>query len=423
MPPPEARTLSAAGLALASTLIVLAPARADDTPEQKLRAVQRELDQSRTQQDQLTRQADALALELQTLRADGIRAAEAVQTREATLSTLEAQLQSLAADEAQKQAVIARDRAHEAELLAALARLALNPPEVLALGPLAPEDAVRTGILLGNTLPRLQSEAQSLSLELSDLHRLRQEIERKRLAAELERRGLDKDRQRLDGLIRRKTALRDQALQGAEDTKQRLDKLSSEAGDLHDLIAKLDADRKTSDDTADRQAQVAAIPRPDVTVKPETVTAPPPVSPGQGRPRTVRPFDKARGAMVYPASGTLVLRYGELDEFGVSSKGLTLTTRAGAVVVAPYDGQVEFAGPFKGYGQILIIRHGDGYHSLLAGLDRIDGTVGDWLVAGEPVGAMGSGEPKPRLYLELRHNGQPINPLPWLATRDEKVSG
>ncbi|HXP74924.1 MAG TPA: peptidoglycan DD-metalloendopeptidase family protein, partial [Stellaceae bacterium] len=384
MPPPEARTLCAAGLALASTLIALAPARADDTPEQKLRAVQRELEQSRTQQDKLTRQADALALELQTLRADGIRAAEAVQTHEATLSTLEAQLQSLAADEAQKQAVIARDRAHEAELLAALARLALNPPEVLALGPLAPEDAVRTGILLSNTLPRLRSEAQSLSLELSDLHRLRQEIERKRLAAELERRGLDKDRQRLDGLIRRKTALRDQALQGAEDTKQHLDKLSSEAGDLHDLITKLDADRKTSEDAIDRQAQVAAIPRPDVAVKPETVTAPPPVSPGQSRPRTVRPFDKARGAMVYPASGTLVLRYGELDEFGVSSKGLTLMTRAGAVVVAPYDGQVEFAGPFKGYGQILIIQHGDGYHSLLAGLERIDGAVGDWLVAGEP---------------------------------------
>ena len=421
VPPPEARTLAAAGLALAGTLLALAPARADETPQQKLRAVERELEQGRTQQEQLTRQADALALELQTLRADGIRAAESVQAHESTLSTLEAQLQSLSADETQKRDVITRNRAHEAALLAALARLALNPPEVLALGPLAPEDAVRTGILLGNTVPRLQSEAQSLALELSDLHRLRQEIERKKLAAELERRGLDKDHQRLDALIRRKTTLRDQALQGAEDTKQRLAALSSEAGDLHDLILKLDADRKTND--ADRQAQVAAIPRPDATVRPETVTAPPPVAGDRGRPKTVQPFDKARGAMVYPASGTLTLRYGELDEFGASSKGLTLITRAGAVVVAPYDGQVEFAGPFKGYGQILIIQHGDGYHSLLAGLDRIDEVVGDWLVAGEPVGVMGSGEPKPRLYLELRHNGQPINPLPWLATRDEKVSG
>ena len=82
-----------------------------------------------------------------------------------------------------------------------------------------------------------------------------------------------------------------------------------------------------------------------------------------------------------------------------------------------------FAGPFRGYGQILIIAHGDGYHSLLAGLDRVDSSVGQWLVAGEPVGTMAEGEDKPRLYLELRHDDQPINPLPWLATRVEKVNG
>jgi len=414
--------LSTAGVALVGTLLALVAARADETPEQKLHAVQQQLEQGRTQQEQLSRQAQGLATDLEALRSDGIRAAGAVQARETTLSTLEAQLQSLGADEAEKQARLAHDRAHEAELLAALARLALDPPEALALGPLAPEDAVRTGILLGNTVPRLQSEAQSLGLQLSDLHRLRQEIERKKLAAQQERVALDRDRQRLDGLIRRKTALRDQALQGAEDTRQHLEQLSSQAGDLHDLILKLDAERKAAGDNGG-QAQIAAIPRPDATAKPQTVTAPPPVKPGSVKPGITRPFDKARGAMVYPASGTLALRYGEIDEFGVSSKGLTLLTRPGAVVVAPYDGQIEFAGPFKGYGQILIIQHGDGYHSLLAGLDRIDEAVGDWLVAGEPVGIMGSGEPQPRLYLELRHNGQPINPLPWLATRDEKVSG
>ena len=421
MPRPEARTLSTAGVLLSGTLLAFVAARADETPQQKLRDVQQQLEQGKTQQDQLTRQADQLSHELQTLRADGIRAADAVQTREATLSTLEAQLKSLAADEAQKQAMIAHDYAHETELLAALARLALNPPEVLALGPLAPEDAVRTGILLGSTVPRLQAEAQALSLQLSDLHRLRQEIERKKLAAQQERLALDKDRQRLDVLVKRKATFRDQAIQGAENTQQRLDRLSAQATDLHELIQKLDAEPKSSD--AGAQAQIAAIPRPDATVKPETVTAPTPVKPGAIKPGTIRPFDKARGAMVYPASGTLALRYGEIDEFGASSKGLTLITRAGAVVVAPYDGKVEFAGPFKGYGQILIIQHGDGYHSLLAGLDRIDEAAGDWLVAGEPVGAMGSSDPKPRLYLELRHNGQPINPLPWLATRDEKVSG
>jgi len=102
---------------------------------------------------------------------------------------------------------------------------------------------------------------------------------------------------------------------------------------------------------------------------------------------------------------------------------LTIEARPGGQVVAPYDGRVEFAGPFRGYGQILIIEHGDGYHSLLAGLDRIDGAVGQRLAAGEPVGSMPPDGHGAALYLELRRHGQPINPLPWLATRDDKVSG
>jgi septal ring factor EnvC (AmiA/AmiB activator) len=122
-------------------------------------------------------------------------------------------------------------------------------------------------------------------------------------------------------------------------------------------------------------------------------------------------------------SGRVARRYGETDELGQSARGVALETRPGAQVVAPFDGRIMFAGPFRGYGQILIIEHGDGYHSLLAGLERIDGAVGQWLVAGEPVGAMKSGGAKPKLYLELRRHGQPINPLPFLATRDDKGTG
>jgi septal ring factor EnvC (AmiA/AmiB activator) len=128
--------------------------------------------------------------------------------------------------------------------------------------------------------------------------------------------------------------------------------------------------------------------------------------------------------MVLPASGRIIRRYGEAAGVGMTSKGLTVETRPGAQIVAPFDGRIEFAGPFRGYGQILIIEHGDGYHSLLAGLDRIDGAVGQWLVAGEPVGVMKSGgEAKPALYIELRHHGQPIDPGPWLASREDKGTG
>jgi len=423
VPRPDCRGLFL--LALAGALLAFTPgSSAEEKPQEKLKSVEHELDQGRAQQQQLEQTAEALAEELANLRVDGVDAAEEAQAHEAAATALETQLKSLTADEAAKAGALARDRAHEAELLAALARLALNPPEALALGPMAPEDAIRSGLLLGTTVPGLQAEALALSRDLAELKRLRAEIGRKRQALEAERQGLAKQQARIESLIKRKTQLREQALRSAEETRQRLEQLSAEAKDLHELIERLEAERKAAEEReAEARSRLAAIPRAETSGRGADVHAPPPVELDPTRPKTIRSFAKARGAMVYPATGTLVVRYGELNEFGVSNKGLTLVTRPGAVVVAPFDGRIEFAGPFKGYGQILIIRHGDGYHSLLAGLDRIDGTVGDWLVAGEPVGAMASGEPKPRLYLELRHDGQPINPLPWLATREQKVSG
>ena len=106
------------------------------------------------------------------------------------------------------------------------------------------------------------------------------------------------------------------------------------------------------------------------------------------------------------------------------AKGISIRTRAGAQVVATFDGQIVYAGEFRGYGQILIIDHGQRYHTLLAGLDRIDAEIGQWVLAGEPVAVMGArSEGDPELYLELRRTGQPINPLPWLATNSDKVQG
>ena len=106
-------------------------------------------------------------------------------------------------------------------------------------------------------------------------------------------------------------------------------------------------------------------------------------------------------------------------------RGYRWQTRGGAQIVAPYDGRIVFAGPFRRYGQLLIIAHGEGYHTLLAGFASIDGVVGQWLLAGEPVGKMGQQESqrKPELYIELRQNGEPMNPLPWLAATETKVSG
>ncbi len=146
------------------------------------------------------------------------------------------------------------------------------------------------------------------------------------------------------------------------------------------------------------------------------------------KPEGLRPFP-VNGPITSPTSGEILRHYGERSRRGQTERGITFATRPGAQIVAPHDGQVVFAGPFEGYGEILIIEHDGGYHTLLAGLERLDATLGQWLLTGEPVGAMGQetvdllGESQ-GLYLELRHNGRPINPQRWIASDNQnRTSG
>ena len=137
-----------------------------------------------------------------------------------------------------------------------------------------------------------------------------------------------------------------------------------------------------------------------------------------------QPFGSRKGRLSNPVIGRVAAQYGQPISKGRTHKGLTLETGKSAQVIAPYEGKVAFSGPFRSYGELLIIEHNGGYHTLLAGMARIDVTVGQWVLTGEPVAIMGrDGIHKPLLYLEIRRNSQPINPLSWLAIRKGKISG
>lgn len=109
-----------------------------------------------------------------------------------------------------------------------------------------------------------------------------------------------------------------------------------------------------------------------------------------------------------PATGRLVTGFGAPQGSGVS-RGLTLAPREAAQLVAPAQGRIVFAGPYRGFGEIVIIEHTGGWTSLVTGLARIDVRVGDEVIAGSPIGT--AGETRPQIGLELRHDGEPVNPL------------
>jgi septal ring factor EnvC (AmiA/AmiB activator) len=143
------------------------------------------------------------------------------------------------------------------------------------------------------------------------------------------------------------------------------------------------------------------------------------------------PFETAKGTLRLPAQGRQVKRFGDADASGTTLKGLSLQTRGEARITAPADGWVVYAGEFRSYGQLLIINAGGGYHILLAGMSRIDVSLGQFVLAGEPIAVMGnSASPsqggdnsRPVLYVEFRKDGRPIDPDPWWAEASEKVQG
>lgn len=126
----------------------------------------------------------------------------------------------------------------------------------------------------------------------------------------------------------------------------------------------------------------------------------------------------APAALMPPVAGTVVRRFGDRLPSGGRSDGVSLAATRGAKVAAPGSGLVQYAGPVKGWGVILILRLSGGYHLVLAGLDRSSVSVGQSVAAGQTVGWMPDArQSAPELYLEVRADGDPVDPARWLKTK------
>lgn len=406
--------------------------RADDVAPKRLDEVERAIAADRERLTDATRRADTLAREVTEIRAEQIQAARAAQAHGVEVQQIDERLEALASDETRMTKALDRRRQELTEVVAALLRRARVPPEALLALPLSPRETVQGAILLNAARPEIERQADSLAADLSRLADTRSRMREERAHREAALTALGAEEDRLDRLMKRKAGLLQRAEGEAERIARRMQELTASARDLKDLIDRLEAERQAREDEQVRiLSSIRPLPKP---VPPGPVEASPPYQPTVATPPAVvalpppaelaRPFGEARGLVATPVAGRLTRRFGEPDEQSQPAKGQVYETRPGAAVVSPYDGRILFAGPFRGYGLILIIEHGEGYHSLLSGLGRIDGGVGQWVLAGEPVGAMGPAtEGNPRLYLELRRQGHPINPQPWLAAGTGKVSG
>lgn len=354
--------------------------------------------------------------ELESLHEQTVAAAQATQEQERKVAALAHRIELLRREAEGRQRGLDDSRAEQAALLGVIERLARTPPDAVVLGPEPPLDRVRGRMLIAATLPQLRAEAHALAQEIERVAALRTQIAKQAPELDAERDTLRQSRDRLAEIVARRLALSRKLVPQTGESDKRVAKLGREAADLTELMKQADAE-------ADRRAKDLLVRASEKEPK-EKARSGAPESADPTRPRHLRVFDADHLSLTMPAAGTLVNSFGAEDSPGNTSQGLNLAAMPGAAVVAPFDGQIIYAGPFRGYGPSLILRHGGGYHSVLVGLGRLDVSNGQWVLAGEPVGAMpdavgdGSGS---KLYIELRHDGRPVDPQPLLAKRDQSL--
>ena len=309
-----------------------------------------------------------------------------------------------------------------AEVLGGLERMGINPPPAILVKPADALSSVRSAILLGAVVPELRAQTEVLAGDLRELSRVTTSIDNERRDLVTKVSEQVEQKTKLSMLLQEKEKLETTSEAALADERKKASQLAARATSMKELIAGLEAQIDSARKAAEENDRAAGgqngSPRPNGHI------------PQQNR-LAVTSFPAMRGRMELPVAGRILRRFGDDDGTGGTMYGDIVTTQSGAIVTAPADGNVLYAGPFRSYGQLLILDAGDGYHVVLAGLGRISVSLGQSVLAGEPVGLMGEARvastaavdadsSQPELYVEFRKDGKPVDPAPWWSTH---VSG
>jgi murein hydrolase activator len=317
------------------------------------------------------------------------------------------------------------------EVLAALQRMGRKPPPAMLAQPQDVLRAIRASMMLGAVLPQLRAETEALANDLQELVTLRASIAAERVSLDGELETRRHERARLEALIGERQKSIGEAQDALAAERARSQALANQAANLKDLLARmeneLESARKSAELAARAEEERAKLSAEAAAEAKARFASAPLRDPARLAPAIA--FNDARGMLALPASGKVIKYFGAPSDFGGVEKGLSLATRPKAIVSAPSDGYIAFSGPWRSYGQLLIVNAGGGYYVVLAGMDRIDVAVGQFVIAGEPVGSMGDGTAKtaaavaigatqPVLYVEFRKDGAAIDPGPWWTKPD-----
>ena len=393
-------------------ILAFGAARAETPPlpETELGAVEEELATSTAAQQKIQSEVAAALAEQDAISTKLIDLANIIQGQETAVSAIEERILTLRKEAIVIRADLAEKQDVMSELLAGLQRLEQNPPPALVVEPHDVLAALRGAMMFGAIVPELRAEAELLVEKLSRLDHVRVGIEAEKTVLAQNIAGLKLSQIKLDQLVAQKRRLVFDHTGKLQSEQKRSIELADKAKSLKQLLAGLAAAEKLAEIEKSKQDKALAAEK----KRQEAALFKPSLK-----------FSQSRGRLQYPAQGQIIKAFGADDGLGSALRGIAVATRKAAQVTTPVDALVEFAGPFRSYGQLLILNAGGGYLVLMAGMHDISTGIGQSIKAGEPVGTMGEGpssvtllgdqmeEPRPVLYIEFRNNGGAIDSAPW----------
>jgi Membrane-bound metallopeptidase len=349
---------------------------------------------------------------------------------EEKISASEKRITDLKVEQDKIHASLRNRRAVLAEVLGALQRMGRNPPPALLVTPDDALASVRSAILLGAVVPGMRGEAEKLVADLRELVALQAQAEvEKKAVSETISASLEEER-RMDLLLAENDKLNQQSVAELDAERRRSEELAGRANTLDGLIQSLESEIASVREAIDqaraeeeRQRLMSEAEREKARQLAESGV------PDKNRIAPAYAFSSLKQKLELPVAGEVLRWFGDADGTGHTARGMTVASNPGAVVTAPADGLVVFAGAFRSYGQTIILNAGDGYHLVLTGMDQVNARQGKFVFAGEPIAVMGEKRvasamalaletDRPTLYIEFRKDGTPVDSKPWWAAKE-----
>ena len=235
-------------------------------------------------------------------------------------------------------------------------------------------DYVLTSAILSGAADSFDSEIKTATEQIRELEEIRKEraVEKEKLDRTAKRYADEKDE--LDKLLRTRSAQNQKLRTQQSALQKKLRDLSARAKTISELSAGVGSTEMSGDSRF-----------------------------------SIRKLNK-------PVRGRVVVHFGEKTALGLKSDGWRIRVRGSALVMAPADGTVKFADKFKGFGQVVIMSHKNGYNTVMTNLGEINVMLGQEVLAGEPIGRMDSD--KPEMYLEVRRGDKAVDPARLFREED-----